>query len=86
MDSKETSLAGTPIDPCKCFDLSVGTFLFDFNIEYMCANRSWYYVKNDEDILKRSDARERGAQGQTIVQNATKSCNIKRSTNGPPRR
>lgn len=63
MDSKETSLAGTPIDPCKCFDLSVGTFLFDFNIEYMYANRSWYYVKNDEDILKRSDARERGGGG-----------------------
>lgn len=64
MDSKETSLAGRPIDLCKCFDLSVGTFQFDFNIEYMCANRSWYYVKNDEDILKRSDARGGGRKGK----------------------
>ena len=49
MDSKETALAGRPIDLCKCFDLSVstyasaliclsmGTFLLDFDIEYMCA-------------------------------------------------
>lgn len=68
MDSKETSLAGTPIDPCKCFDLSVGTFLFDFKIEYMCANRSWYYVKNDEDILKRSDAREGAARANNSTE------------------
>lgn len=47
---------------------SVGTFLFDFDIEYMCANRSWYYVKSDEDILKRSDAREGAARANNSTE------------------